>query len=159
MGIYYIAVARGYTATIEMILPDGSGQIDVLLAKDGKSIAIEISVTTDPEWEKHNIAKCIRAGYSEVVSLSGDIKQLEKIKKKRITDIVEFEKHSVLFFTPDALFSYLDEMVKENIPEEKIIKGYRVNVTYDDISKEEMEQKRKSVSKVILDTIRKRKKK
>jgi hypothetical protein len=154
-----MAEARGYTATIEMLLPDGSGQVDVLLAKNGKSIAIEISVTTDPEWEMHNIAKCIRAGYSEVVSLSGDIKQLEKIKKKCITGIAEFEKHSVLFFTPDALFSYLDETVKETIPEEKIMKGYRVNVTYDDISKEEMEQKRKSVSQVIQNTIRKRKKK
>jgi hypothetical protein len=154
-----MAEARGYIATIEMLLPDGSGQVDVLLAKDGKSIAVEISITTDPEWEMHNIAKCIRAGYSEIVSLSGDIKQLEKIKKKCITGIAEFEKHRVLFFTPDALFSYLDQMVKEHIPEEKIMKGYRVNVTYDDISKEEMEQKRKSVSKVILDTMRKRRKK
>lgn len=104
-------------------------------------------------------AKCIRAGYSEVVSLSGDIKQLEKIKKKSITGIADFEKHSVLFLTPDALFSYLNETAKEHIPEEKIMKGYRVNVTYEDISKEEMEQKRDSVSKVILDTMRKRKKK
>jgi hypothetical protein len=151
-----MAEARGYTATIEMLLPDGSGQVDVLLSKDGKSIAVEICITTDPEWEMHNIAKCIRAGYSEIVSLSGDIKQLEKIKKKCITGIAEFEKHRVLFFTPDALFSYLDETVKEHIPEEKIMKGYRINVTYDAISKEEMEQKRKSVSKVILDTMRKR---
>lgn len=48
-----MAEARGYTATFEMLLPDGSGKVDVLLAKDGKSIAVEISITTDSKWEMH----------------------------------------------------------------------------------------------------------
>lgn len=156
-----MAEARGYTATIEMPLPDGSGQVDVLLAKDGKRIAVEICNTTDAEWEMHNISKCIATGYDTIVSLSGDMKQLEKIKKKSITGIAEFEKHHVLFFTPDALFSYLDETIQPHIPEpeETTMKGYRVNVSYDSISKEEMERKRAAVTKIVVNTMRKRKKK
>ncbi|MCW3111476.1 MAG: hypothetical protein JWQ09_5982 [Segetibacter sp.] len=153
-----MAESRGYTATIEKPLPSGGGQIDVLLAKDGKVIAIEICNTTDPGWEMHNIEKCINAGYDSIVSLSGDIKQLERIRKKCGTGIPEFEKHRVLFLTPDALFSLLDESVKEQIPEAVTMKGYRVNVTYDAITKEEMERKRKAVSNVIRNTIQKRKK-
>lgn len=156
-----MAEARGFAATIEMALPDGSGQVDVLLARDGKRIAVEICNTTDPEWEMHNIHKCIIAGYETVISLSGDMKQLEKIKKKCITGIADFEKHPVLFLTPDALFSFMDEMIQEHIPapEEVNMKGYRVNVTYDAITKEEMERKRVAVTNIVVNTMRKRKKK
>ena len=158
MLVKKMAEERGYTATIEMPVSEGIGQVDVLLAKDSKTIAVEICNTTDPEWEMHNILKCIQARYDTIVSLSGDIKQLERIKKKCSTGIAEFEKHPVLFFTPDALFSFLDENVKEKVPEEKHMKGYRINVTYDAITKEEMERKRASVAKVIINTMRRHKK-
>jgi hypothetical protein len=154
-----MAEARGYTATIEMSLPDGSGQVDVLLAKESKTIAVEICNTTDPNWEMHNISKCINIGFTQIVSLSGDIKQLDKIKKKCSTGIADFEKYPVLFFTPDELFSFLDESVKEQIPEEVHMKGYRVNVSYDAITKEEMDRKRAAVSQVVLNTMRRQKKK
>jgi hypothetical protein len=80
-------------------------------------------------------------------------KQLEKIKKRPITGIAEFEKHPVLFHTPDALFAFLDESVKKQVPEEIYMKGYRVNVSYDAINKEENEQKRASVTNVIMNTV------
>jgi len=153
-----MAEARGYIAVLEMQLPDGSGNVDVLLTKDSKTTAIEICITTDADWEMHNIVKCIKAKYDEVISLSGDAKQLEKIKQKCIVCIPGFNNNMVHFFTPDALFAYLDETVKEQAPTEIIMKGYRVNVTYDVISQEEMEQKRKSVAKVVMDSLRKRKK-
>lgn len=154
-----MAEARGYTAIIEQQLPDGSGSVDVLLAKENKTMAVEICVTTDPDWETHNIEKCIAANYDEVISVSGDPKQLDKIKKKCREGIIEFEKKKVLFFTPDALFSYLDTAtVLATPPQEQIIKGYRVNVSYESITPEEMERKRASVAKVVMDSLRKRKK-
>ena len=153
-----MAEARGYIATIEMQLPNGTGNVDVLLTKDTKTIAVEICITTDADWEMHNIQKCIDAGYDEVVSLSADAKQLEKIKQKCMAGITDFAKHTLHFFTPDALFEFLDETVQEPAPEETVMKGYRVNVTYDAITKEEMDRKRASVAKVVMDSLRKRKK-
>ena len=154
-----MAEARGYTATIEAQTPRQKGSVDVLLTREYKTIAVEICVTTDANWEMHNIVKCIDAGYTTIVSLSGDMKQLEKIKQKCKADITDFENKSVLFFTPDALFSFLDESVKEQIPEEVNMKGYRVNVAYDAITNEEMDRKRTSVANVILNTLRKHRKK
>lgn len=155
-----MAEARGYTATLEMQLPDGSGFIDVLLTKEGKTIAIEICNTTESEWEMRNIVKCIQAGYTHVISISGDIKQLEKIKKKCSVGIADFEKHHVLFLTPDAFISFLDQSTPdEKVSDEVHMKGYRVNVTYDAITKEEMDRKRASISNIVLNTIRKHKKK
>lgn len=151
-----MAEARGYTATIEMPLLDGTGTVDVLLAKEGKTVAVEICNTTDPEWEMHNIAKCIGAGYTQIVSLSGDLKQLEKIKQKCRASIPDIQTYSLFFFTPDALFTFLNTSVTESTSDEATMKGYRVTVSYDDtITRQEMDRKRASVSQVILNTMRK----
>lgn len=153
-----MAEARGYVAILETRTVDGSGQVDVLLTKENKTIAIEISVTTDADWEMHNIKKCVEARYDTVISLSGDPRQLEKIKKKCHEGIPQFESKPVQFFTPDALFTYLDSSAAETTPQTQLIKGYRVNVTYDEVSKEDMDRKRASVAKVVMDSLRKQKK-
>lgn len=154
-----MAEARGYTATVEVTTPDHSGSVDVLLAKDDRTIAVEICNTTDAEWEMHNIEKCITAGYTTVISLCGDPKQLEKIKQKCSIGIAEIERSDVHFFTPDALFSYLDQVSQPDVSTEVTIKGYRVNVTYDAISPEEMSKKRASVAQVVLNSMKRMKKK
>lgn len=154
-----MAEQRGYISTIEVQLADGSGQVDVLLTKDKKTIAIEICNTTNPEWEMHNILKCIQAKYDMVVSLSGDAKQLEKIKKKCESEIPDFSKYFVRFFTPDALFVYLDESVATpQQPQDNIIKGYRVNVSYGSSEQNDIERKRNSVAQVVLNSIKKQRK-
>jgi Type IV secretion-system coupling protein DNA-binding domain len=153
-----MAEARGYTAVLEMQIPDGNGQVDVLLAKEGKTVAVEICNTTDADWEMHNMQKCIAAGYDAVISLCGDSKQLEKIRKKCIEGIPELEQKQAYFFTPDALFAFLDDTVKDEVPQEQIIKGYRVNVTYDSVSAEDMQKKRASVAQVVMNSLRKKKK-
>ncbi len=152
-----MAEARGYVAVLETQLPDGTGQVDVLLSKEGRTIAIEICVTTDADWEMHNIEKCLAANYDTVVSLCGDPKQLEKIRKKCSEGIPELGNREVYFFTPDVLFTFLDTAVKTQVAQEQIIKGYRVNVTYDEVTKEEMNRKRASIAKVVMDSLRKQK--
>lgn len=154
-----MAEQRGYIANIEVQLSDGSGQVDVLLTKDKKTIAIEICNTTNPEWEMHNIVKCIQAKYDMVVSLSGDAKQLEKIKKKCESEIPNFSTYNVRFFTPDALFVYLDESVATpQQPQENIIKGYRINVSYGSTVLEDSERKRNSAAQVIINSLKKQRK-
>lgn len=154
-----MAESKGYKATLESSLPEGAGQVDVLLTKDGKRIAIEISVTTDALWEMHNIEKCCTAGYEQIVSVSGDQKQLAKIKEQCERGISDFEKYSVMFLTPDALFELLDAQTSvAPQPQEQIMKGYRVNVSYDAISQEEVQRKRSAIAKVVMDSLRKKRK-
>ncbi len=154
-----IAEDKGYTAGLEIQLPDGTGQVDILLTKGNITIAIEISNTTEADWEMHNISKCLAANYDVVISVSEDQKQLEKIKKKCLTGISGFEKHTVHFFTPDALFMFLNDSVKEEMPQETVMKGYRVKVSYDAVTKEEMDRKRASVAQVVMNSLKRLKKK
>ncbi len=107
----------------------------------------------------HNILKCFEAGYTSVISVCGDSKQLEKIKEKCKTGVAEFDTKDVHFFTPDALFAYLDQQTTPVTATEATIKGYRVNVSYDAMTAEEMKKKRTSVAQVISQSMQKMKKK
>ncbi len=152
-----MAEARGYTATVEMPVPDGTGQVDVLLAKEGKTVAVEICHTTNADWELQNIQKCIAAGYTTIISVAEDTAHVEKIKKYCKKHDPTIETKQVLFLTPDALFSFLDEPVTSPPPEEVNMKGYRINVSYGSITPDEMDKKRSSVAQVIVNTLRKQK--
>jgi hypothetical protein len=152
------AESFGYTAVIELQVPDGSGQIDVVLSKENKTIAVEISNTTDSTWETHNISKCIHANYDNIISIASDEKQLEKIKRKCMAEIAGFENYAVHFFTPDTFFNFLKQ--QHSTPSsEANMKGYRVNVSYDKGSKEEMMRKRNSVAQVMVSSLKRQKKK
>lgn len=124
-----MAEARGYKASIEHPTPDGQGSVDVLLEKDGKSIACEVGVTTTKQWESHNVEKCLNAGYDIVIAVA-----MDKKAQKAMEQLVE-EK-----FSPDllarlkvmdatSLFQYLDRQNVEPV-REKTMKGYRVKVEY-----------------------------
>lgn len=153
-----MAESYGYTATIEAPITDG--QIDVLLQRDGIQTAIEISNTTDADWEVHNIQKCINERIGVIISLSGDTKQLERIQKKCKGAITNFETYTVHFFTPDLLFAFLQQMPAtevQQLQQETMMKGYRVNVSYDSVTQEEMKRKRSSVAQVVMSSLRKKK--
>ena len=49
-----MAESRGYVAKTEVLTPDGNGRVDVSLERNGKRIAVEVSVTTTDTWETHN---------------------------------------------------------------------------------------------------------
>lgn len=153
------AEAQEFTVTLEASLPTGDGNVDVAIYKNEKRIAIEICVTTDSLWEVHNIKKCIdTSAFETVISVCGDAKQLEKIKRK-YTELYG-ENNTILYYTPDALFEFLQ---KNNIQEPEIkntetnMKGYRINVNYDSISQTEMSQKKSAIANVIFNSMKKRK--
>lgn len=155
-----MAEARGYKATIEMQTPDGTGKVDVLLEKDDKKIACEVSVTTDAAWEIHNIQKCLAAGYTIVVSCMTDKKAAVLLQKKIQEQFPPEQVGRIKVFEPDMLFSYLDSF---NVTEillatETTVKGYRVKVNYDKLTDEEMKRKRESVARIVGDSLKKMKK-
>jgi hypothetical protein len=52
-----------------------------------------------------------------------------------------------------------DESVKEQVPNEMNMKGYKINVFYETITKEEMDRKSAFVANVVVNSLRKHKKK
>ena len=56
----------GFRSTIEKGVLDGKGSVDLLLERAGHTIACEISITTTIDHEVGNVAKCLKAGFSDV---------------------------------------------------------------------------------------------
>jgi hypothetical protein len=149
-----MAEQRGYKAVIEEPTPDGLGRVDVGLERDGKKLAIEISVTTGDTQELHNIEKCLRAGYDPVIVCSQEKKNLEAIRKAMVDKLSAEEQGKVLFFEPDELFLFLDKR-EANRPnkKEELIKGYRVKVQYQVVSETDRKKKNDAVKKVIIHSL------
>lgn len=155
-----MAEQRGYKALIEEDLPDRSGRIDVHIEGHGKRIACEVTVTTTNQWELHNIEKCLKAGYDYVFECANEKRNLEGLAQL-VKDNIDPSFHNrILLGEPETLFEFLDsiQMKEDDIPKETIIKGYRVKVEYDQTTTEDMQRKKESIAKIVMDSLQKLKK-
>lgn len=125
-----MAEEYGYKGNVEVPTPDGKGYIDVVLEKDSQRMAIEISVTTGPEWELHNIEKCLAAGYNNIVVCSADAAKRKCIDQHIAISLSEQEQQKVRVISPEEIAS-LFNTTGDTKPTTTIMKGYRVKVQYE----------------------------
>jgi hypothetical protein len=152
--IKHMAEERGYRAVIEEPTSDGLGRVDVGLTRNDEKIACEISVTTNDEHELQNIQKCLKSGYQKIIICAPDKRRLIKIEALVKQNLNEVDQTKVLFFEPDSLFLFFQEQKIESSHKEERVKGYRVKVRYQDVHEKEQTQIRDSISKVILQSIK-----
>ena len=155
MLIKRMAESRGYKALIEQTTPDGLGRVDVSLERNGNTIACEVSIATEIEWEIHNIEKCLNAGYALVVACSNEKKRLDNISKKIEGSFDNLLKSRILIFTPEELFLYLDKEIAKEVSTEKRMKGYRVKVNYEALPEVITDQKKSQILKAIGNSLKK----
>ena len=125
-----MAEAHGYKASLEVPTPDGTGLVDVLLERGTDTIAVEISVTTTPHWELHNIQKCLAAGYSRVVVCASQPAKQKAIQQQITARLSVQEQQNVQVILSTDIQS-LFESAPQSQPAETRIKGYRVKVNYE----------------------------
>lgn len=146
------AEGMGYRADIEGAV--GSGRAaDVALTKGEVSIACEICVTTDPIHELGNLRKCIAAGFGFIVAVSTEPKRLTKIQALAESEFTEHERKRVRFFSPDELFSFVQELEISQVQAEKTVRGYKVKTTFRKADQAEGTDRQQSVSRVIANAI------
>jgi hypothetical protein len=140
-----MAEANGYKANVEMPTPDGKGKVDVLLEKGGKTIAIEVSDTTEATWELHNIEKCINGGYTQVYCCINDPNTRRAVQK--LLNGLNPQPSNVSIDTVEELLVLLQTTDEQN--EEKKIKGYRVNVQHRQLTSDEANTKRAIIQSIV----------
>jgi hypothetical protein len=148
-----MAEEKGYKATLEQPTSDG-GRVDVGLERNGKRVAVEITVTTTSEHELGNIEKCLKAGYDKVIVCSQGKKNLEKIRVLVMEKLEESGIEKVMFFEPDELLFYLEDEAAQDLYKEERVKGYKVKVNYQPVSSGDKKMKREAVAQVILGAFR-----
>ena len=135
--IQSLAQQRGYRVHLEEELPSG-GRVDVGLAHGTIRIGIEISVANSPEYEAHNIQKCIDDGFTLIYMVADDINHLKTIQKNTQSLIPKNKRSSIFYLQPHEIVEYLEAPLKNEDKElPKRVKGWRVEVNYhpDDIEK------------------------
>lgn len=125
-----MAEAHGYKASVEVPTPDGTGLVDVLLEKGTDTIAVEISVTTTPEWELHNIRKCLAAGYSRIVVCATEPAKLKLIQQQITVNLTKEEQTKIKVIASSDIQTIFETSTKTQ-PTETRVKGYRVKVNYE----------------------------
>jgi hypothetical protein len=96
----------GFLAVIEKEIPHGSVDL-ALMRSGGVNIACEISVTTTIDHEFGNVRKCLDAGFTQVVVISGKPQRLEQIKDAVVAGAGAEKSSLVGYFTPDSFIEWL----------------------------------------------------
>ena len=104
------AEARGFAVTIEKTILDGLGSVDVALEKGSRSIACEISVTTNAEHEIGNVQKCFAAGFEAVILISSEKKLLTDARHALVSTLSTAQYRQVKFLAPEEAFSFIESL-------------------------------------------------
>lgn len=151
-----MAESYGYKAVLEQSLP-GGGRVDVHLEKDGKTIACEISVTTSPSWEIHNIQKCLAAGYDQVMCCAAEPKSLVALRRQIETTLPAADQAKITYCDSSDIVQHLQPPRPQQGNSEQVIKGYRVNVQYDTSqSAQAQDEKEKAITRIILGSLKRK---
>jgi hypothetical protein len=147
--IKQLAEERGFRAVVEEAVE--GGQVDVGLHRSDLSIACEISITSTPEYETRNLAKCLRAGFERVWAIAPDAKRRKSIQSEAKPRLgPDFER--VEFLTTAELVEALDALALQE-PDETIVKGYRVTTTRKVVAPAEARDRRASIARILAQSV------
>lgn len=149
-----LAEERGFRATIEETILDGSGRVDVSLQREKLRIACQVTVTTTKDWELNGVEKCLAAGYTEVVLIGSNERHINKIGKFIVGNLEPQDQERVRCMTADSLVEYLDDLGTP-IREEQVVRGYKVTTVRQTTGVDEGTVRRKAISEVIAKSIQK----
>jgi hypothetical protein len=141
---------QGFRAVVEAPLPDGDGQVDILLTRDGIRAAFEVSVSTPAAWEQENVRKCLAAGYERVALVLAKSPRTQGRFRDTITEgLSPEERERVSFLAPEDLPDYIAGLAPPPEPTETMVKGYRVKVSQTVVSPAEAKVRRERLAGVI----------
>lgn len=140
---------RGFRATIEESIHDGSGRVDVILRRQKLSFAFEISVTTTKDHELANVEKCLALPFTHVIMMASHAKHLKGLSMHIGKALEEEETKRVSFLLPEDLPGFLDGYPLVDAPKEKVVKGYTVRSRAAVVNPTEAVARRRAIASVV----------
>jgi hypothetical protein len=147
-----LAEDRGWKATIEEEVLDGMGRVDVALARDGKRIACEISVSTDPEHELANIQKCLAAGFDSVIVLARERSTCRDLSRLAQSALTTESIARLTICSPEELLAHLD--TQDAAATTTTVRGYKVRVNYRAPGAADAHMRAEAISRVLAQGLR-----
>lgn len=146
------AQGMGYRATIEAPLP-GGGSVDVALEKGNRRIACETSVTNTPAYEVGNIQKSLNANYQYVVLVTTEIKHRTRIETAAREALTPAELAHVRFFSPDELFTFVQELEVNDAKQEQLVCGYKVKTSVRSTDAQDQAMRQQAIAEVVARSV------
>lgn len=143
------AQERGFASTVEQTVLDGAGNVDVSLEKGSLRIACEVSVTTKPDHERHNIEKCLAAGYGQVWLTSPDPIHLDTLRTAIAPVMPPATRDRVRFLSPDDLVAELERLAAQAPPSRSTVLGYEVLVSHTQVNPVQAAQRHERLGAVL----------
>jgi len=151
------AEALGFRATLEKPLPDGLGIVDLVLERDGMSLAIEITVSTTIEHELGNVSKCVKAGFSQIAVLGVDEAKLNRLAGAVASGLGPDVAALVGYYAPETFLAALKNLPPPAppAPEVKTVRGWKVKAKFATLSPEEAKVREDALIKIVAETMKK----
>jgi hypothetical protein len=145
-----LAAELGFRAVIEEQV--AGGQVDVGLHRGDLSIACEISVTSTPDYEAQNLAKCLRAGFTHVWAVAPDPKRKKAIQAKA-KERLGADAAKIQFLTTEEVAALLERLAEPE-PEEAVVRGYKLKSSRKTVSPEEAAARRAAIARILAASAR-----
>ena len=152
--IKQLADERGFRTSIEEVILDGAGRVDVSLVRGERRIACEISVTTGGDHELGNVEKCLAAGYTEIVLVGSNERHIRSLTRFIDGNLEEHERGKVRYAVPESLIEYLDSLGEPPPPTEQMVRGYKVRTVQQTVDPKEAEERRQAIAEVLARSMR-----
>ncbi|MCU7867423.1 MAG: DUF87 domain-containing protein [Candidatus Thiodiazotropha sp. (ex Lucinoma borealis)] len=152
-----LAEDRGFRASIEESILNGTGHVDVSLKREQIRLAVEISVTTTRDHELGNVEKCLAAGYQNVVLIGATARHIQSLAKFIEENLEEHDQGKVHYTTPEGMIDYLDSLGVMPKTTEQIVRGYKVRTTHQTLNPADAAARRQAITSVITRSLRRSK--
>jgi len=154
------AIELGFGFAVEVQVFGGAGKVDFVLSRTGQTLACELSVTQTIDYEVGNVAKCIAAGFKQIVMIAVSEAKLRNLETAIRNSLGAESAAFVSFFLPDAFLAYLRKLPppKPVGPEVKKVLGYNKKTTYDDDSPEGVKATEDRMIRLMGEIVRRKKK-
>lgn len=153
----------GFRVTCEGAVSETKGSADLILQKEGYSIACEISVTTTIDHEFGNITKCLKGGFNAIAVISTKKAWLKAIAEAVSGALGISEAAKISYFTPDQFIEHLANLpVAVATPPAAAVetvttsRGFKVKRSAPKLSPEERRLREEEANKTIADIIQKK---
>lgn len=147
---------RGFRVKIEAELTPG-GRVDVLLDRNGQTIACEISISSTAEQEIENVRKCFVGGCGRVVVVSPTRKKLREVERLASSALTAADRERVSFCTLEEVLALLDQEAVPPEAREGNVLGYRVKTSFAKLSPEDQARRQEEIARTIIRSLRRMK--
>jgi hypothetical protein len=124
--IQELGEAAGFRVSMEEVILDGEGRVDVILRRDALTICCEVSVTTTKEHELLNVQKCLRFGADQVWLIVNNAERVASTASFVVPQLEEGERGKFMVMGLDDLRPTFSPLGLANPETEKIVRGYKV---------------------------------